>query len=137
MGQICTFFGHRFLIGFTKEHKQKLKELILDLINNHDVDTFWVSHYGDFDDTTREIVFEINKDTKEMVKVVMYNTPEDLPTPPKPEEPKPEPTPTPEEPKEEVVVEVPKTDVNSSLFYGITASISALGYGLMKKFGRR
>ena len=61
MGQICTFFGHRFLIGFTKEHKQKLKELILDLINNHDVDTFWVSHYGDFDDITREIVFEIKK----------------------------------------------------------------------------
>ena len=86
--------------------------------------------------STERITFEVKKDGK-IDTVVMYNTPEDLPTPPKPEEPKPEPTPTPEEPKEEVVVEVPKTDVNSSLFYGITASISALGYGLMKKFGRR
>lgn len=68
-----------------------------------------------------EIKFEITKDTKDVVKKVMYNTPE----------------PKPEEPKEEVVVEVPKTDVNSSVFYGLTASISALGYGLMKKFGRR
>ena len=71
-----------------------------------------------------EIEFEITKNTKDIVKKVMYNTPE----------PKPEPIP---EPEEEVVVEVPKTDVNSSVFYGLTASISALGYGLMKKFGRR
>lgn len=68
-----------------------------------------------------EIKFEIKKDTKETVKVVMYNTPEQKP----------------EEPKKEEVVEVPKTDVNSTIFYTLTASISALGYGLMKKFGKR
>lgn len=74
-----------------------------------------------------EIEFEITKNTKDIVKKVMYNTPE----------PKPEPEQPKEEPKEEIVVEVPKTDVNSSVFYGLSASISALGYGLMKKFGRK
>ena len=73
------------------------------------------------DTILEEINFEITKNTKDIVKVVMYNTPE----------------PKKEEPKEEVIVEVPNTDVNSTMFYGLTASISALGYGLMKKFGRK
>lgn len=67
-----------------------------------------------------EITFEITKDTKDVIKKVMYNTPEPIP-----------------EPEEEIIVEVPKTDVNSSMFYGLTAGISALGYALMKKFGRK
>lgn len=74
LGQICTFFGHRFLIGFTKEHKQKLKELILDLINNHDVDTFWVSNYGEFDDVTRQIVFEIKKTINPNINICLVRS---------------------------------------------------------------
>ena len=65
----------------------------------------------------------------------MYNTPEPIPEPEP--EPTPEPVPEPEPEPEEEIVEVPKTDVNSTILYTITASISTLGYGLMKKFGRR
>lgn len=82
-----------------------------------------------------EITFEITKSTKDVVKKVMYNTPEPIPEPEP--EPTPEPVPEPEPEPEEEIVEVPKTDVNSTILYTITASISALGYGLMKKFGRR
>ena len=71
MGKICTFFGHRFLLGFQKEHKQKLKEIILDLIQNHHVDTFWVSQYGEFDDISRQTVFEIKKTIHPQIKIVL------------------------------------------------------------------
>ncbi len=60
LGKICTFFGHSCL-SLKLEQTEYLKSLIIDLIKNHDVDTFWVSHYGDFDRITSSTVSEIQK----------------------------------------------------------------------------
>ena len=43
---ICTFFGHR---DCPETIKPKLREVLVDLITNHDVDMFYVGHQGQFD----------------------------------------------------------------------------------------
>ena len=42
----CTFFGHR---DCPETIKPKLREILVDLITNHDVDVFYVGHQGQFD----------------------------------------------------------------------------------------
>lgn len=42
----CTFFGHR---DCPETIKPKLREAIVALITNHDVDMFYVGHQGQFD----------------------------------------------------------------------------------------
>ena len=42
----CTFFGHR---DCPETIKPKLREVIVDLITNHDVDMFYVGNQGQFD----------------------------------------------------------------------------------------
>ena len=42
----CTFFGHR---DCPETIKPKLREVLIDLITNHDVDMFYVGHQGQFD----------------------------------------------------------------------------------------
>ena len=42
----CTFFGHR---DCPETIKPKLREVIVDLITNHNVDMFYVGHQGQFD----------------------------------------------------------------------------------------
>ena len=42
----CTFFGHR---DCPEMIKPKLREVLVDLIINHDVDMFYVGHQGQFD----------------------------------------------------------------------------------------
>ena len=42
----CTFFGHR---GCPETIKPKLREALVDLITNHNVDMFYVGHQGRFD----------------------------------------------------------------------------------------
>lgn len=42
----CTFFGHR---ESPKSIKPKLREVLVDLITNRDVDLFYVGHQGQFD----------------------------------------------------------------------------------------
>lgn len=43
---VCTFFGHRDCPATVKP---KLREVLVDLIINHDVDMFYVGHQGQFD----------------------------------------------------------------------------------------
>ena len=43
---VCTFFGHR---DCPESIKPKLREVLVDLITNHDVDMFYVGHQGQFD----------------------------------------------------------------------------------------
>ena len=43
---VCTFFGHR---DCPDTIKPKLREVLVDLISNHDVDIFYVGHQGQFD----------------------------------------------------------------------------------------
>ena len=42
----CTFFGHR---DCPRASKAKLREVLIDLIENHNVDMFYVGHQGAFD----------------------------------------------------------------------------------------
>ena len=42
----CAFFGHR---DCPETIKLRLREVLVDLITNHDVDMFYVGHQGQFD----------------------------------------------------------------------------------------
>ena len=46
MGQACTFFGHH---DCPRSIKPKLHEVLIDLIENHAVDMFYVGQQGAFD----------------------------------------------------------------------------------------
>ena len=46
MMSACTFFGHR---DCPETIKPRLREVLVDLITNHDVNMFYVGHQGQFD----------------------------------------------------------------------------------------
>lgn len=50
---ICTFFGHR---DAPKEIEGILKDIIIDLIEKHDVDVFYVGNNGSFDGMVRKVL---------------------------------------------------------------------------------
>ncbi|MBE6007751.1 MAG: hypothetical protein E7235_00970 [Lachnospiraceae bacterium] len=52
----CTFFGHR---DCPSSIKPKLREVIIDLIENQDVDMFYVGHQGNFDAIVRSVLKEL------------------------------------------------------------------------------
>jgi uncharacterized phage-like protein YoqJ len=49
----CTFFGHRDCLDTIKP---KLREVLVDLISNHNVDIFYVGHQGQFDAYVRSVL---------------------------------------------------------------------------------
>ena len=49
----CTFFGHR---DCPETIKPKLRSTIIDLIENHNVDMFYVGNQGRFDAIVRGVV---------------------------------------------------------------------------------
>ena len=55
----CTFFGHR---DCPDNIKSKLKEVLLDLIINYEVDMFYVGHQGQFDAIVRGVLQALSKD---------------------------------------------------------------------------
>ena len=55
----CTFFGHR---ECPDSIKIKLREILIDLISNHDVDMFYVGHQGRFDAIVRNVLQESKKE---------------------------------------------------------------------------
>ena len=55
----CTFFGHR---DCRANIAPKLREVLLDLIQNHDVDMFYVGNQGQFDAIVRRVVMELKVD---------------------------------------------------------------------------
>ena len=55
----CTFFGHRECPDFIKS---KLREVLIDLITNHDVDMFYVGNQGRFDAIVRGVLRELKKE---------------------------------------------------------------------------
>ena len=57
--QSCTFFGHR---ECPDSIKPKLKKVMIDLINNHDVDMFYVGNQGQFDTIVRSVLRELKKE---------------------------------------------------------------------------
>lgn len=56
MGNVCTFFGHH---DCSESVKQKLREVLIDLIANHSVDTFYVGNKGSFDWYVRSVLREL------------------------------------------------------------------------------
>ena len=62
---ICTFFGHR---NAPEQIKPKLKSVLIDLIENQNVNMFYVGNHGAFDRMAREIL----KDLKEKYDIKYY-----------------------------------------------------------------
>lgn len=52
----CTFFGHR---NCSESIKPELREVLVDLILNHDVDMFYVGHHGQFDAMVRSVLRDL------------------------------------------------------------------------------
>ena len=52
----CTFFGHR---DCPSSIKSKLREVLINLIENHSVDMFYVGQQGSFDSMVRSILKEL------------------------------------------------------------------------------
>ena len=55
----CTFFGHR---DSPAHLGQRIKEMIIELIETQKVDTFYVGNNGNFDSMVRSVLCEIRKD---------------------------------------------------------------------------
>lgn len=53
---VCTFFGHR---DCPASVKPKLKAVLVDLIENHAVDTFYIGNQGAFDSHARLALQEL------------------------------------------------------------------------------
>ena len=56
----CTFFGHR---DCPSSIKPKLREVLIDLIENHAVDMFYVGQQGAFDGIVRSVLKELGRYT--------------------------------------------------------------------------
>ena len=55
----CTFFGHR---ECPDSVKVKLREVLIALITNHDVNMFFVGNQGQFDGIVRSVLRELKKE---------------------------------------------------------------------------
>ena len=56
MGKACTFFGHH---DCPSSIKPKLREVLIDLIENHAVDMFYVGKQGVYDAIVRSVLKEL------------------------------------------------------------------------------
>ena len=54
----CTFFGHR---DCPSSIKSKLRKVLIDLIESHAVDMFYVGQQGAFDSMVRSVLKELVK----------------------------------------------------------------------------
>ena len=56
---VCTFFGHR---DCPDSIKTQLREVLIDLVTNHNVDMFYVGNQGRFDAIVRGVLRELKKE---------------------------------------------------------------------------
>lgn len=56
---VCTFFGHH---DCPAEVKPKLREVLIDLIENHSVDMFYVGNKGAYDWIVRSVLQELSQE---------------------------------------------------------------------------
>ena len=56
---VCTFFGHR---DCPDSIKTQLREVLIDLVTNHNVDMFYVGNQGRFDEIVRGVLRELKKE---------------------------------------------------------------------------
>ena len=59
----CTFFGHR---DCPETIKPRLREVLIDLITNNGVDTFYVGNQGRFDGIVRSVLRELAQEYPEI-----------------------------------------------------------------------
>ena len=59
MGKTCTFFGHH---DCPSSIKPKLREVLIDLIENQSVDMFYVGNKGAFDRLVRSVLRELTQE---------------------------------------------------------------------------
>lgn len=64
----CTFFGHR---DCPETIKPRLREVLVDLITNKGVDTFYVGNQGRFDGIVRCVLRELAKEYPEIYYAVV------------------------------------------------------------------
>lgn len=55
---VCVFFGHR---DCPDTIRTKLRNILIDLITNHDVDMFYVGNQGQFDAMVRGVLRELQE----------------------------------------------------------------------------
>lgn len=55
----CTFFGHR---ESPDSIKHQLREVLIDLVTNHDAEMFYVGNQGRFDAIVRSVLRELKKE---------------------------------------------------------------------------
>ena len=53
----CTFFGHRYV---SQNIEPTLRSTLIDLIENHKVDLFYVGNHGGFDAMVRRVLRELS-----------------------------------------------------------------------------
>lgn len=70
---ICTFFGHS---DTPEKIKPKLKLVLIDLIENKNVNKFYIGNHGTFDKMAREILKELKNKYKINYYVVLAYIPE-------------------------------------------------------------
>ena len=59
----CTFFGHR---ECSDSIKPQLREVLIDLVMNHNVEMFYVGNQGRFDAIVRGVLRELKKEYPQM-----------------------------------------------------------------------
>lgn len=57
--KICSFFGHSKIESDHIEIKNKLKEIVTNLIVNENYEEFWFGGFGDFNNLALEVVTEL------------------------------------------------------------------------------
>lgn len=71
----CTFFGHR---NVSEEIEPTLRSTLIDLIENHDVDMFYVGNQGSFDSMVRRVLKDYSKAYPIKYYVVLAYMPEKI-----------------------------------------------------------
>jgi uncharacterized phage-like protein YoqJ len=64
----CTFFGHS---DCPQTIQPKLREVLIDLITNHDVDTFYVGNHGQFDTLVQHTLRQLKKEYPKITYAVV------------------------------------------------------------------
>lgn len=71
----CTFFGHR---NVSEEIEPTLRSTLIDLIENHDVDMFYVGNQGSFDSMVRRVLKDLSNAYPIKYYVVLAYMPEKM-----------------------------------------------------------
>lgn len=66
--KVCTFFGHR---DCPQSIQTKLRKVLVDLIANHDVDTFYVGKHGQFDTLVHHTLRQLKKEYPKITYAVV------------------------------------------------------------------